>query len=156
MTRSRGLLLGVSILVFSLLAGCPKVPERTESDRNPLKPRPEDTMPQSDVRRGTQKRLVESMMHNIGQLYSTYLTDFNQPPATLQDFMNYIKRDATNEYRAIEAGTIIFLPKVQPGSHNVLAYEKDKYEKWNNRVVVFADGHVETMDDNEFQKLTKK
>jgi len=37
----------------------------------------------------------------------------------------------------------------------VLAYEKDKYEKWNNRVVVFADGHVETMDDNDFQKLKK-
>ena len=157
MRIAKRLVAGGVVLALALLAGCKDnggAPQAEE--RNPLKPQPEDPMPKNDIQRGTQKRLVEEMMRNIGQMYNVYLTERdNRPPKTAEEFMEYLKRDATREYRALKAGTIIFVPNTPPSSHAVLAYEKDKYEKWNSRVVVFGDGHVDTLKEPEFQAALK-
>ena len=73
----------------------------------------------------------------------------------MEAFKEYIKRDGRNEYTAIDKGQIIFVPNVPASGKRILAYEKDKYVKWNNRVVVFGDGRVETMEDNAFQAALK-
>jgi hypothetical protein len=129
--------------------------DEEEVQKNPLKPVAGDNMAQSDVLRGTQKRLVEGMMRQIGIFFNIYVSDMGRPPATVEEFKEYIKRDGRNEYTAIDKGQIIFVPNVRPGSRTVLAYEKDKYEKWNNRVVLFVNGDVQTLEEAEFQEALK-
>jgi hypothetical protein len=155
--------LTVACLLAALLVlplGCKKKVgwgghDEEEVQKNPLKPVAGDNMAQSDVLRGTQKRLVEGMMKQIGLFFNTYVTEMGRPPATVEEFKEYIKRDGRNEYTAIDKGQIIFVPNVPASSKRILAYEKDKYEKWNNRVVLFGDGRVETMEDTAFQTALK-
>ena len=152
----------VLALLLTCLPACrkhavdPNAPVQ-EEERNPLKPRADDPMAKNDIQRGTQKRLVENMMHQMGLAYTMYVGENNnRGPTTVDVFKNYIKKDYRNEHLALESGTIVFIPNVNPGSGSkLIAYEKDKYEKWNNRVVLFSDGHVETLEEEAFRAALK-
>jgi hypothetical protein len=63
-------------------------------------------------------------LRQMGLFYTQYRTEFNRPPATVQDFTNYIKRDAPAIVQAIDEKYYVVLPKVSADS-GIIAYERD-------------------------------
>jgi hypothetical protein len=63
-------------------------------------------------------------LRQIGLFYTQYRTEFNKPPPAVQDFVNYIKRDAPAIVQAIDEKYYVVLPKVSANS-GIVAYERD-------------------------------
>jgi hypothetical protein len=63
-------------------------------------------------------------LRQMGLFYTQYRTEFNKPPPTVQDFVNYIKRDAQAIVQAIDEKYYVVLPKVSADS-GIVAYERD-------------------------------
>jgi prepilin-type processing-associated H-X9-DG protein len=104
--------------------------------------------------RGKQKLSDELELKNIGQLYIAYNLQ-RTGRASLKGFEDYIQRDAPKIYQALIEGRYIFIATDNPTSTQVLAYEKD-IDLNGNRVVLFGDGHVETMKESALQAALKK
>jgi hypothetical protein len=159
---SRFWVVGLALILALALTGCKKhkdtAPEPTEPQGNPLKPDPAGGAPAaSDVQRGAQLRVIENLMRNIGQYYILYSNENNRPPKTLEEFKAYLRSDpnARNEAQALDKGWLVLRLDPPPNANQVLAYEKEPYQKWNNRVVLLGGGAVQLMTDAEFQAALK-
>jgi hypothetical protein len=159
-------LLGAGLIVALALtvAGChrkkPDAPPPPEEPKgNPLKPDPAGGGgARNDVQRGAQRMVNQNLMRNMGQFFVAYKSDHeDRPPRTAAEFKAYLQADpnASNEAAALDKGWVELVLDPPPTGHQVLAYEKDVYQKWNNRLVLFADGSVEMMLDPDFQKALK-
>lgn len=161
-TLSRFWAVGIVLTLVLALTGCKKhkdtAPEPTEPQGNPLKPDPAGGAPAaSDVQRGAQVRVIENLMRNIGQFYQIYSAEKGHPPRTLEEFRTYLQSDpnARNEAQALDKGWLVLVLDPPPNANQVLAYEKEPYKKWNNRVVLLGGGSVQLMTDAEFQAALK-
>ena len=155
------LTIGAILLLALTLTGCrgkKKDPE-PEPEGNPLRPDPAGGGgAKNDVQRGAQRMVNQNLMRNLGQFYTLYKTDNSfRPPRTVEEFKTFLKTDpnARNELAALDKGWVVLVLDPPPSGHQVLAYEKDVYQKWNNRLVLFEDGSVEMMEDTAFQKALK-
>ena len=63
-------------------------------------------------------------LRNIGSFYQQYVLNFNRPPATANDFTEYIKRDAPGMKQAIDEKYYFIVPNVRAGDA-IVAYEFD-------------------------------
>ncbi len=82
------------------------------------KPRPANSV---RTRADRPARLNE--LRQIGMFYFQYTTDFNnRPPATVQAFTDYIKRDAPGIVQAINEKYYVLVPGVR-ANNGIVAYE---------------------------------
>jgi hypothetical protein len=115
------------------------------------KPQEDNTpSPAAHVIRGKQLRKNENTLKQIALFYQTYVTENGKPPASLDDFKNYIKRDSRDEINALNEGSIVLLVNVQPGSKQVIAYEKD-VDINGKQAVAMGDATVTTMRPDELK-----
>ncbi len=95
------------------------------------------------------------MLREFGQYYQLYKTDDpnGRPPRSVAEFRNYLVHDpnARNLVAAIDKDWIVFVLDPPPNGNQVLAYEKEAFAQFNNRIVLFGDGSVKLMPDAEFQ-----
>jgi hypothetical protein len=152
---------GIVLVLALALTGCKKHndPEPVETGGNPMKPDPAGGAPAaSDPQRGAQLLVIKNLMKGIGIYYQTYRDEHNgQPPRTLAEFKAYVQAqpDARNEAKALDKDWLVLKLDPPPNANQVLAYEKEPYKKWNNRVVLLGGGAVELMGDAEFQAALK-
>jgi hypothetical protein len=149
-----------AILLALSVPGCKKHKDTaTEVQGNPLRPDPAGGAPaRNDVQRGAQLRVNENLMKQLGLFYQFYRNDHDgQPPRTEAEFKAYLQSDpnARNEVEALNKGWIVLVLDPPPNSHQVLAYEKEPYQKWGNRIVLLGDGSVKVMVEAEFQAALK-
>ena len=111
----------------------------------------------SHVLRGAQKRVNENDLRQLAQYYQHYYNDNGRSPRSEDEFKAYVKSDpnARNLTQALEEGNIIIVPNAQLSSTSIVAHEKEAFKLRNNRVVAFGDTHVETMQDEDFQRIIK-
>jgi hypothetical protein len=144
-----------ALLLALAVTGCKKkIAEEPEGGKNPLMPNPAGGAPaQGVVQRGAQRQVNQNLMRNMGLFYNQYRAENGRPPRNLEEFKAYVKSDpnARNEAQALEAGwlVLVFPP------NQVLAYEKEPFQTFNNRLVLFADGSVKLMEEAEFQAALK-
>jgi hypothetical protein len=145
----------VPILILVLaLAGCKKKVEESEGGKNPLAPNPAGGAPaQGVVQRGAQRQVNQNLLRNMGLSYNQFRAENGRAPRSLEEFKTYVKADpnARNEAQALEAGWLVW---VFP-PNQVLAYEKEPFQAFNNRLVLFADGSVKLLEEPEFQATLK-
>ena len=99
----------------------PAKPAKPNFDKADIgdKPRPTNNIRLRAERPG---RLNE--LRQIGLFYQTYRSEFNKPPQTVQEFAEYIKRDAPAIKQAIEEKYYVVLPRVM-ANQGIVAYEFD-------------------------------
>jgi hypothetical protein len=155
-------LLGVGLILALTLTGCHKKKDATpEPQGNPLRPDPAGGAPaQGAVQRGAQRVVNQELLRNFGQYYASFKTDDpnGQPPRTLKQFRDYLAQDpnARNLVAAIDKDWVVFRLDPPPLGSQVLAYEKDEFKLWNNRLVLFADGSVQMMLTADFEAALKR
>jgi hypothetical protein len=149
----------VVLLLALTLPGCRKrntAPEPSEGpSQNPLNPTGQQPA-QGDVRRGAEIQVDRNGLKQLATYYVNFDLENNRPPASLQEFLTYLRNDRNFPAKMIaplEQGHIVLVPNVKPNANQVVAYEKHVYQKRNNRLVAFGDGRVEMMNDNDFQKI---
>jgi hypothetical protein len=157
--------LTVVLLLLPPLAGCNRKkkeepPPDPAPQGNPLKPDAAGGAPaQGAVRRGAQRVVNQELLRDFGQYYAAYKTDDQngQPPRTVDQFRNYLAHDpnARNLVTAIDKGWVEWRLDPPPAGSQVLAYEKDEFQLWHNRLVLFGDGSVKMMVNDEFQQALK-
>jgi hypothetical protein len=156
-------LLGVGLIVALALTltGCPKKKkdDAPEPQGNPLRPDPAGGAPaQGAVKRGAQRVVNQSLLEQFGIYYAAYQTDNGRPPRTLAEFRDYLARDpnARNQVAAIDKDWIVWRLDPAPNANQVLAYEKDEFNLWHNRLVLLGGGAVQMMTTDEFQAALKQ
>jgi hypothetical protein len=95
----------------------------------------------------------QQLLRDVGQYYELYRTEHGRPPKTLEEFKAYVKSDpnARNVSKSLEDGWVVMNFPPNPNSQ-VLAYEKEPYQKFNNRLVLFQGGAVQLMEEAAFQQ----
>jgi hypothetical protein len=148
-----------TILVL-VLAGCHSSKKDTapEPQGNPLRPDAAGGAPaQGAVRRGAQRVVNEELLRQFGIYYNAYRSEKGNVPRTLDEFRNYLKEDpnARNQVLAIDKGWLVWVFDPPPNSNQVLAYEKDEFQLWHNRLVLLGGGAVQMMTLDDFQAALK-
>jgi hypothetical protein len=128
--------------------------EPTREEVNPLRS-PTGAMAKNDITRGAQKQIHQNSMVQIKLFYTMYYNEQNRPPANLEEFLKFIERDAHLEHELLKEGHVVLVLNVTPTSENIIAYEKEPYQKWMNRLVAFGD-RVETMSEADFQAAKQR
>jgi hypothetical protein len=128
-----------------LLLGCgddkSKKKKSEEPVRNPALGRPKAGA--GDLRRVVDKPKVQSHLHNLGQLYQAFLTEFNQPPKSVAQFAEYAKDDAQLR-RLLSEGYYEMVVGKKVSGNGILAYEK-KPDAHGRHMIVRGDGSVDTL-----------
>jgi len=155
---------GTTLVLALALTGCHRhkdtAPEPVETGGNPLKPDPAGGPPAAnDVQRGTQLLAIKNLMYNLGVYYQAYTLEANiKPPRTREQLKARLQQepDARILVQALDKDWMVVVLDPPPKTDQVLAYEKEPYKKWNNRVVLLGGGAVELMSDGEFQEALKR
>lgn len=163
-TLSHILVPGMVLLLALAPSGCRKhkdEPEPPDTQRNPIVAAadPAGGPPAAnDVLRGSQLRAIENVMKNLHIYYMTFREERGHPPRTREEFKDYLKMepDARFLVQALDKDWLVLRLDPPPTSNQVLAYEKEPYKKWNNRVVLRAGGAIKVMEDAEFQEALKQ
>ena len=103
------------------------------------------------VKRVLDKTKARVYMEQIGIFYHAYVAENGKPPAKLDDFLEYIKRDSRNEYQMLKEGSFVWNAKAGTDSNKALCYEKDP-DLDDNRIVLMGDGSVQQMSTADFDK----
>ncbi len=156
----------LALLVLPALAGCTKkvastAETATESNENPLRPKPGGAPAQGLVQRGGQRQVNQQLLRSIGQYYALFRTENGRGPRDLQDFLGYVKDDpnarTANIPQALESGWVVMFFSPEPSGSEILAYEKEAFQTFQNRLVLLGDGNsVKLMSEPEFQTALKK
>ncbi len=160
-TRSRFLAAGVALLLVLAPVGCHKSKKDTapEPQGNPLRPDPSGGAPaRSVVQRGAQRPVNQNVLENFGKYYELYRSENGRPPKTVQEFRAYIQSDPNARFlvEAIDKDWVVFRLDPPPSSNQVLAYEKEEFEQFHNRLVLFGGGAVQMTTDAEFREALKR
>jgi hypothetical protein len=98
---------------------------------------------------------IQNDFKNLGLFYLQYQVDFGRSPAKWEKFKSYIQsggdRAPTSLVKGIEEGRYVVIWNAELSSNKVLAYEKQPDVK-GYQVVLFGDGHIETIKSEELQK----
>lgn len=165
----------IAVVVLSALimvpasAGCAKKKHKTATVQttaatpaatgNPLNVQPGGAPAQGVLRRGAQRQVNQQLLRNIGQYYVLYRTENGRSPRNLQEFLTYLKSDpnarGAKMPQALESGWVVMVFSPEPSSNQVLAYEKEAFQQFQNRLVLFGDGSVKLMTEPEFRAALK-
>ena len=162
MKRANGCRIAVVMLSVLILVGCAKKQKATnaETTENPLRPKPGGAPAQGIVQRGAQRQVNQQLLRNIGQYYTLFRTENGRVPRNLEEFLAYVKGDpnarAANVPQALESGWVVMVFTPEPAANEVLAYEKEAFQTFQNRLVLFGDGNaVKLMTEPEFKAVFK-
>jgi hypothetical protein len=110
---------------------------------------------QGDIRRGVERQVDQNLLTETAKYYIQFNLENNRSPANVDELVNYM-RDAPGKFtQALKDGWIVMVPGARTSSGTVILYEKNVYQKWNNRLAAFGDGHVKLMPEAEFQTALK-
>lgn len=130
-----------------------------ETTGNPLNVQPGGAPAQGVVRRGGERQQNQQLLRNIGQYYALYRTENGRAPQNLQEFLTYLKSDpnarGAKVPQVLEGGTFVMVFTPEPTSNRVLAYEKEAFQQFQNRLVLFGDGSVKLLVERDFQAALK-
>lgn len=167
MARSSPWLCSLLLAAALLPAGCRKKPVATTAVAAP-NPAPAAAAPdphlggarqtghaQTIIRRGMERVEAQNQLRQIGLFYRTYKDEMGRDPARLEDFLNYIQRDATREYESLKTGYFVLNLNRPPTPSSVLAYEKEPYTDGTRLVLMGDCAVVKIMTDAEFQEALK-
>jgi hypothetical protein len=150
------------LMSASLPIGCAKKNKSAEAEtpaKNPLKPGPGGPTAQTFVGRGAQRQENQQLLRSIGQYYVLFNTDRGRDPRDLQEFLDYLKNDPSARTAKIpqnlEDGWVVMVFTPNATGNLVLAYEKEAFEAFQNRLVLFRDGSVKMMTEPEFRAAVK-
>jgi hypothetical protein len=116
--------------------------------------------PKGGIPRAMDVQEVKNAMKQIGLAYHNCVTSNNKAPTKLQDLMQFLERNAMIEQMLADGGPVVLIYGVRPqdmtdgSSNTLLAYEKDADNR-GLRVVLFGDGSVDMLPDDEFQAKPK-
>lgn len=158
---------GIFLAAALLSAGCRKKPVAATPVAVP-NPAPAATAPDPHlggarqtghahtiVRRGMERVEAQNQLHQIGIFYRLYKDEMGRDPARLEDFLNYIQRDARREYESLKTGYFVLNLKQPATPTSVLAYEKEPYTDGTRLVLMGDCAVVKIMSDAEFQAALK-
>lgn len=150
------------LMLASLPIGCAKRNRSTEAEapgKNPLKPGPGGPTAQTFVGRGAQRQENQQLLRSIGQYYVIFNTEKGRDPRDLKEFVDYLKSDPNARTaklpQNLEDGWVVMVFGANNSGSQVLAYEKEVFEAFQNRLVLFRDGSVKLMTEPEFQAALK-
>jgi hypothetical protein len=151
-------------MLMPALIGCTKK-KKAEGEaeapaRNPLNVQPGGPPAQGVIRRGAQRQVNQQLLRNIGQYHVLFRTERGRDPKDLQEFLAYLNSDpnarSANVPQALESGWVVMVFTPNISSNQVLAYEKEAFQQFQNRLVLFGDGNsVKLMAEPEFQAALK-
>ncbi len=146
----------------SLPIGCAKRNRSAEAEapaRNPLKPGPGGPTSQTFVGRGAQRQENQQLLRSIGQYYLLFSTEKGRDPGDLKEFVDYLKSDPNARTaklpQNLEEGWVVMVFGSNNSGSQVLAYEKEVFQAFQNRLVLFRDGSVKLMEEKDFQAALK-
>lgn len=152
----------VVLIPASLPIGCAKKRQSAEAEapaRNPLKPGPGGPTAQSFVGRGAQRQENQQLLRSIGQYYLIFSTERGRDPQNLKEFLDYLNSDPNARTaklpQNLESGWVVMVFAPNNSGNPVLAYEKEVFEAFQNRLVLYRDGSVKLMTEQEFQAALK-
>jgi len=168
MIRSDAYRIVVVLLAILMLAptwiGCAKK-KKAEAEaeaptKNPLNVQPGGPPAQGVVRRGAQRQVNQQLLRNIGQYYVLFRTERGRDPKDLQEFLAYLNSDpnarSAHVPQALESGWVVMVFTPNISGNQVLAYEKEAFQEFQNRLVLFGDGNsVKLLTEPEFQAALK-
>jgi|SRR5579884_674659 len=159
----------IVVILLALLMSAPsmigcakkkKADAETETPaQNPLKPQPGGAPVQGVVRRGAQRQVNQQLLRDISQYYMLFRTERGRDPQNLEEFLSYLKSDPNARTAkvpdALESGWVVMVFTPNISGNQVLAYEKEAFQEFQNRLVLFGDGSVKLMTEPEFQEALK-
>jgi hypothetical protein len=139
---------GMIILFTTILlaAGCA---ERKQEEKPFQKGDPSN--PAAHVNRGKEIQANKNDLVQIVTYYNQHVTEFDRPPANLQELKSYMGGDGGLFAQAIEKGTYVVQFGVKPSSNVVLVYEA-KPDLNGNQLVAMGDRATRTIKAAELQK----
>jgi|SRR5579884_2522002 len=161
--RTRTVAVGGTLVAALLLAGCPKPKAPAPSAGTPAAGTPVAQTPtphlagappgkaQTRVREVMDRVQAENQLHQIGILLKGYETDFNRYPTRLDDFLEYIKRDAPREYESLKTGYFVMTLDPRPTSEKGIVYEKDPDLSGMHLVLMGDCNSVQRLNEQEFK-----
>jgi hypothetical protein len=122
---------------------------------NPLQVGVGQAPAQGDIRRGAERQIDQNLLTQIGMYYIQFNLENNRSPSSVEELLATMK-DAPGKFRqALQDGWIVMVPGAPTTSNTVILYEKNVYQKNNNRLAAFGDGHVVLMQEPDFQAALK-
>jgi len=130
--------------LFLLLLGCGEArrPEPQEDGKK---------APAKGFARTLQRENAKNELRNLALFYLQFLdTNRGRPPANVDQFIEFFKRDANALYKAVKDGYYIVNLKAKLGGTAIIAYEAEPDER-DNVLVVRGDA-VSTMSITEVRR----
>jgi hypothetical protein len=122
---------------------------------NPLQVGVGQAPAQGDIRRGAERQIDQNLLTQIGKYYIQFNLENNRSPSSVEELLATMKDAPGNFRQALQDGWIVLVPNAPTTSNTVILYEKNVYQKNNNRLAAFGDGHVVLMPEPEFQAALK-
>jgi hypothetical protein len=97
----------------------------------------------------------EKQLHQIGIYLVSFQGEQMRYPNSLQEFLDYIKRDLREEHESLQTGYFVMTLDPRPAAGAVVVYEKDP-DMNGKRSVLLGDGSVQRMTEDEFNKAVPK
>jgi hypothetical protein len=110
---------------------------------------------QGDIRRGAERQVDQNLLSETAKFYIQFNLENNHSPANVDELVNYMRGAPGKFTQALKDGWIVMVPNARTSSNTVILYEKHVYQKANNRLAAFGDGHVQLMAEPEFQAALK-
>jgi hypothetical protein len=142
--------LPILVLSGSLIAGC-----AARESTSPAPRAADGGSLSGHAKRGMEKPKVQNDLDEIAKFYLIYNTEHGRSPANWTEFKAYIQKDAPKLVQAVEQGTCEIIWNAKLGSGVVLAYEKQP-DLRGTQVVVFDDGHIESMAPATLQEALQR
>jgi hypothetical protein len=105
----------------------------------------------NDIQRGAEKQVDQNALREIAKVYIQFELENNRTPATVDELLGAMRGFPAQHINMLKDGWLVMVPNARLTPNTIILYEKNVYQKWNNRVVAFGDGHVATMSDPDFQ-----
>jgi hypothetical protein len=111
------------------------------------------------VRKTAERPRASNELRQIALFYSQYCDETGRPPASMQDFVDYLQRDAPPEAKCIQEGIyLVFwnanLNALPAGrSATILAYTRDTPTEGG--LAAMADGSVQRITPQQFAATAK-
>jgi hypothetical protein len=105
------------------------------------------------IARTIERPAVQNDLRQLAIFYKACQAEFGRVKS-VEQFKNYIKRDAPKLYRALEKGVYVIVPNVKAGSNNVVAYERAP-DSAGQHIVAMGDATIRTMTTAQLQAALK-
>jgi hypothetical protein len=141
----------VLIVAVLLLAGCGdgKKGEQNEQPRNPLLGGPKAGA--GGLRRTVDRPKVRNDLDQLYKFYNLFINDLGHAPKTLDEFKEYIKRDAHQLYQRLSEGYYGLVVGTRPAGNSILAYERVP-DASGDHIVIRGDHSLDTLKTDALNK----